>query len=421
MTLLQRPEVRRLLWQCGGALILAIAGYLGLQWLPGQKPSKSPGTVADGTQAINGTGVTSIPVAGQPAVSQTPRLPDDREAREMQIQLAETQRELLRLRSQIDEAKASVIASRAEATQLVATGREVQTVIDSLNSDRKQWLSNYASLLTDDRGRCIAASESHIGLALSILTKQRIDDSTISGWRTALTELVVPLEASLKNSESAVSLSPQVSQQLLAISQNVRTELQVLRDDMLILDGLIETTKTLQPAELTLTQVDSNQKLAAAELKDKTERDRNAKDVSASLALQSEMDEKRRKHEAEIAAAEEAARRAKEKLKQEFDRDYAKIKGRLVAFTSEGMELRGKSTGKGPVSLSLMQGRGALERSEGGRQKIAIVVGESRRDSGGLMKFQGGQSEQQMADFDTVQEFLIKYGELMVEQGLLAP
>ena len=37
------------------------------------------------------------------------------------------------------------------------------------------------------------------------------------------------------------------------------------------------------------------------------------------------------------------------------------------------------------------------------------------------MKYQGGQSEQQAADFDMVQAFLIKYGDLMVEQGRLAP
>ncbi len=85
------------------------------------------------------------------------------------------------------------------------------------------------------------------------------------------------------------------------------------------------------------------------------------------------------------------------------------------------MELRGGSVGKGPVSFSLMQGRGALDRTDRGRQQIAIVVGESRRDSGGLMKFQGGQSEQQATDFDMIQEFLLKYGQHMVKEGLLAP
>lgn len=420
MSLLQRPEVRRLIWQSGGALFLAIVGYLGIQWLPGTNTVTSSPTSERSTSSTDATGITAVPVPGQSAATQIPRLTGDRQAKEMQSQLAEAQRELTRLQSQIDAAKAAVIASRAEATQLVATGQQAQKVIDSLIADRMQWLSKYESLLTDDRGRCIAASKTHIGLALSILTKPRIDDAKINGWRSALTELVVPLEASLKNSES-VSLSPQVSQQLLAISQNANAELQVLRDDMSILDRLINKTETNQPAELTLTQVDSNQKLAAAKLKEDTESERKAKEVAAKLMLQKEIDEKRRTHEAEVAAADEEARLARVMLRREFELEYPKIKGRLVAFTSDGMTLRGHTVGKGPVSLSLMQGKGALERSEHGRQRIAIVVGESLRDSGGLMKFQGGQTEQQATDFDMVQQFLLKYGDLMVAQGLLAP
>jgi hypothetical protein len=417
MRLMQRPEVRRLVWQCAGALVLAIFGYVGLQWLPGRgTPTPSA------RQLTDATGIAPVTVPGQPAVAQTPRLPElNRQAAEMQSQLTEAQRELARLHGQVDAGKAAIISSRAEATQLVATGQHTQEGIDKLISERTRWLTQYKTLWSDDRGRRIAASEEHVGLALSVLSKQRIDDTMITGWRSALAELVAPLEASLKNPESGVSLTPKINQQFLTIRQDASTEHQVLRDDMLILDRLIEETKDRQPARQTLTEVDNERKLATAKQKDAAERDRMARDEAAALASKEKLDEERRVEAARIASEKEAARLAAEKLRREFDRDYAKIKGRLVAFTSDGMELRGGSVGKGPVSFSLMQGRGALDRTDRGRQQIAIVVGESRRDSGGLMKFQGGQSEQQATDFDMIQEFLLKYGQHMVKEGLLAP
>ena len=110
-------------------------------------------------------------------------------------------------------------------------------------------------------------------------------------------------------------------------------------------------------------------------------------------------------------------------LEREMQRDMNEIKGLLRAYTSPGFTYRPDDT-KGPVSYSLIRSSGGLEPTRKGLGSLFfIATGNSDRDRGGLPAGVGGHigSETPTAPIERAQELLIKYGELMVRKGMLAP
>ena len=123
----------------------------------------------------------------------------------------------------------------------------------------------------------------------------------------------------------------------------------------------------------------------------------------------------------EVNRAEDSLRWAQ--LEREMQRDMNEIKGLLRAYTSPGFAYRPDDT-KGPVSYSLIKSAGGLEPTRKGLDNLFyIATGNSDRDRGGLPEGVGGHigSETPTQPIERAQELLIKYGELMVRKGMLAP
>jgi len=109
-------------------------------------------------------------------------------------------------------------------------------------------------------------------------------------------------------------------------------------------------------------------------------------------------------------------------LEREYESDMPKIQGYLSAFITEGYALRTDGT-KGPVSFSLLKGEGALNSTREGMGRLCnLAHSGSERPPGPIPYitfFNVGQAP--MEPIETAQALLRKYGDLMVEKGLLAP
>ena len=169
--------------------------------------------------------------------------------------------------------------------------------------------------------------------------------------------------------------------------------------------------------------IETNRTIAAAERE-------AAKLVGAQLA-ESIITEAKKKA-ADVAAANKvAADRAKqEALERVFAADRAAVARHLTAFTADGNKYEGANAGaaKGPASLTAVQGLGALDDSEYGLRQMlfALHPGNNRRSGLDWVVLvmhlpPENWSEAQQTHVRESQRLLRKYGELMVEKGLLAP
>lgn len=113
----------------------------------------------------------------------------------------------------------------------------------------------------------------------------------------------------------------------------------------------------------------------------------------------------------------------KAKLEQDFQKDLPEIRNYLTNYLSDGYELRGG--GKGPASLRALRGTPIFEAGRRGLEAI-IHYASNRNDRprGPIEPETGGDYGWKIANKDVltkVQSLLSKYGELLVEKGMLAP
>lgn len=131
------------------------------------------------------------------------------------------------------------------------------------------------------------------------------------------------------------------------------------------------------------------------------------------------------KQRMEATMAEQKAKAAQEQLEAAFNRDLPEIRRYLVAFLSDGFELRGSSAGKGPASWNAIVGEQVLQPGRPGMEKLMhVCTYKNDRPRGPISMYIGGDNGWAITDKEAVgraQELLGKYGELMVKNGLLAP
>ena len=173
--------------------------------------------------------------------------------------------------------------------------------------------------------------------------------------------------------------------------------------------NLVEKSKAASK-DLTTSEINLvNAKKTKAALKNNTDAD----EILAELELQIENDR--------IAAA-------KRVLEQEFQRDLTDIKTYLAPFLADGRTHRGGSPGAGPISYSYLTGKVVFDNTPQGLANFGIVGYSIRRNLGGFpgpvavdrMKTGYPNSEPTAQFLERAQHLLKKYGELLVEKGMLA-
>ena len=187
------------------------------------------------------------------------------------------------------------------------------------------------------------------------------------------------------------------------------------------LDRREEDRRAKRAEELDRARADADDKIAAAELA--AERLRGEKEAER-LKLESEADAARRDDEAAARRAELARAR----LEREFAADRAAVSRHLAVFTSDGSSYRGRDApaAKSPASLAAIRAAGALDDSEGGLASMLKAHLGNFNDRSGAgwavalsWKLPSAWPDERRAYVLETQRLLRKYGDLMVEKGLL--
>lgn len=353
--------------------------------------------------------------------------------------------------SELAVRKANAVKNRALANAAVHDLGKLKTL-------QAEWATLEATLLNGQEGKRIVGSVMHLERVISILQSARPSAEQIVEWESRLAPLTEPF--TLAAAESIpVAITDEHKELLSDLGRELKTAASEFERQKLLFESVDRETSGMQPSPMTLAEAIEQHRVEqeAAEV-DRLEKVRDdarseAEKAGAERIVKAEKelaDAKIRAAEQKIDAereqvaeearvadmqrkatlaglTEEATRVADElrwvELERQMQRDMDEIRGLLRAFTSPGFAYRPDDT-KGPVSYSLIKSSGGLESTRNGLGSLFfIATGNTDRERGGLPAGVGGHisSSTPTAPIERAQELLVKYGELMVRKGMLAP
>ena len=331
---------------------------------------------------------------------------------------------------------------------------QLQRDLQHVAAEMTSWESFTKDLLDEDAGRHIASDPTYIEHFLPVYEKEHVGQEEYESFQRRVAQLSEPIAIAEKENSEYMP------------SEGLLTEIKTLRSEISAairtLEGKRKDAEAIQrfaanrpPAEITLRsaidQFRTQQRkeridqVAAARRKEQeettarlseeaTKLDRSRRDVDlARMATENAklQGTKRQLGAKAAAAAKERELAAKEaQLRREFEQDRSKVESLLRPFISHGMtQPKGRqfimADEEGPVSLARLRSTGALEPTAEGREILYWITSANKmndRDLGGFPDQGLGASAKQrnLAIVKQAQELLIKYGDLMVKDGMLA-
>ena len=244
----------------------------------------------------------------------------------------------------------------------------------------------------------------------------------------------------------ATQIEPDYTAALAEISGRIDAQLIAVKRDQRMLDALLSvaSNRAAQTISLQTALEQRSNELAEARLTDIADAVAVSRQAEIDRVTQESAEEQRK-----IADAQREVQRLKEQqrlqvlederrvreaaiakaaLEREFQRDLPQIRSLLRPLITEGLTQPGRNSfepadQKGPVSLAKLRGTGALGPTAKARGGLYYIVSTNNdRDLGSFPRYIGGAQDvqAQQRTMMRVQELVNKYGELMVEKGLMA-
>ena len=302
------------------------------------------------------------------------------------------------------------------------------------------------------RGRSLAENRESLSTVLELIRLANARSEAISTYRVQLEEVSTAIEETLNRSTGA-EVTASTRQMLESLKEEISEKGEELERLVSGIKRHAQTARGVPPGQRTLRQAMDEQKqleqqqmleleMAAREQARKEAADRllaverQRQEVEAQLReseLNAEIERLRAEKETtELTAArqkaEQEALAAREKLEAEFTRDQAEINRLLSPFVSPAPYMlvpphvylySGQNTG---VSLSAIAQCGALGESEDGLDAMSKLGQSAARPLGTFPKYvqsEWRRNPRVKAQLERAQELLRKYGELLVEKGIL--
>ena len=349
--------------------------------------------------------------------------------------------------------QAKLIAAQSVVNDCDAALRELQTAI-------QEWDQQYAGVLDDDRGRRFASDPVAVEKLATQFQQPLAGNDKLAIWTQELNAIAEPIRNATASGDEF-----HVTEELRTYLQEILTQVTDAHNRhaslQKLIDSLTLSTQSQQLAEVTLREaIASYERRLVDELSaDATKR--RAEELKKSLEAQSaaitEAEKRRIDAETEAKVTEEEARRqgilentevlkdkldeaaaiaAKQKLEAEFRREQSEITSVLFPFLDTNGESQPRfgpiddprswhfpGQGLGPTSFSRLSASGALEDSADGNRRLYFLGGDfnNLRRKGGFPSYvaTGLNDRGVLGRVQRARELLVKYGELMVEKGML--
>ncbi len=277
----------------------------------------------------------------------------------------------------------------------------------------------------------------------------------IGGWRNQVDELLRPIQSG--DVDTTLESLQTISDDLEAVAVAIQPDVDRLQRDDELLSHVLRDTAYKPPANQTLREaigVRQTERLklradqVAAAARDaetkatKQLQDEQVRKVEAEAEIKRQMIENDRlaaeretarlKAVADAEAEAEAARVARAQLESELEKDMRMVQSFLMPFITPANTQIGEkryyvtTVTSQPVSLSRLRGLGALDPTLGGLENL-YGLGSNREGKRPFGSFPTPFFSERLRD-DSIrnkiviaQNLLNKYGELLVEKGMLAP
>jgi hypothetical protein len=349
---------------------------------------------------------------------------------------------------------------RSKLIELEALGKSVETQLAEYSEAVSSWDKTQASIASDERGRKIAANQQALAEYHALIESPLPAAHLVDAASRKIDGLMIPIREALKADNPFYQPSETTVSLIQEIAAETVVGLQAYEAANKRLDGILGSVATSAPSsDLTLSQAlahlerqwaaEQNNRVASelkkvrdeetaklAKLKADKERQiaeaaRLAEDERAAGELARMQAERTAAKEAEARRiAELKAKAERAQLESDFQRDLPEIKRYLAplfqsAFSQPSSRSAQEMTSeKKPVSLTKLGGAGALRESVDGLGRLHyVIVGMRDRDNGVFRSGYIGGAYNIESDIETsrkAQGFLLKYGDLLVEKGMLS-
>lgn len=366
---------------------------------------------------------------------------------------AETERPKLPPSRIIDAGQA---VQRSKLMRAQADLQTAQELIGQVRQQISNWDETVPRLLSGDnkRSRSIAADNGATRLFLGALDRERISQSELESLREALLALAVPLEAAVEDNSVVLKMGPEFTTEISDITERLRSGLKSWQEDNAVVRLLAKEAEERPAGELTLGEaieqlranetrrraekIDEEVAAAKVALDEKEAASRmRLRDLETQKNLEADK-VKAQRREAELAGlkAEQLVladrieeQRKRTELERRFQAELPEIRRILTAFITPGHKqiVNGKwrrVEQKQPISLSGLHATRTLGDDSMSQMYLYHAGGSDRNDrpNGPFRDYIGGHlRDHETALVQKVRRFLLDYGDLMVEKGLLMP
>ncbi len=385
--------------------------------------------------------------------------------RQQNIQLKKNVENTKALLAELQQAKLQRIqeqaANKTIVDQRLSELDDAEQKLQDLRSEIKTYLSTEADLHNGPLGRRIATNPDALRQYRALAPDTKPDALLPDKLKARLDVLRQPLLQSVAANTKSFKLAPMFEQTLHDIQVQISDTLVEVRTRNAQLQAIIaQAPSTPAPDALSLDAalekleqeetIKQNKRVVEEVAKVREEFTRKlAEQIAETERLKKQLDleiDKRKRELAlqekqqaiqDLATKEQIGKKqhemkaAREKLLRDFAHDLSEIKSLLKPFITPGRfqpngHILQLSTKTEPISLSKLNGAGVLAPTVLAQQKLWGLISANRADErplGAFPPYVGGyqnwvNTQQTIA---RAQELLIKYGELMVEKGMLAP
>lgn len=388
---------------------------------------------SDSFQAVEKPGTTGVGPMGSAAPSLNTRMD------QLEQIVGGYEAQVRRLQSAAESKRAVEQVQVAVLAAQVKSGRDRLQRLKTLEA---AWQAKSAAILSDDSGRRIAASPTHLALAIGLLERESPSNDQILQWELQLDALGTPVEQATQNKESLMAVTAEHPKILTDLNLLLARTVTEVEQRQFLLDELLKETASRDPSTSTLqtiaderrsTQVRAKaERIAAAcqAARDESEKIQTERLVKLEHEIvEAETRVKEAQRRSTIAGLTEQAVQADAALKEleeerAYERVLPQIKASLGSFTTPGFTLRNDKI-KGPASFSFLEGQGAMVEGRPGLEALMFLASQRNdRTLVGLPSYIGGDSSWQnvpKAPVERAQELLVRWGPMMVKKGLLAP